>query len=155
MTYENTELTQKIFYRNLRTEDRPTVERVVESLHEHGFEVYATGSSLERRDYGDIDLVLSPRDVGRTTLERSRRALDDAISSFWQECLRNNLLGFEPGYCLKVEGEYHLPPNKDKETYAFSGVEERRKFNYLGTKVDLILTAIPFLGHAEAKKVKL
>lgn len=48
------------FYDNLREQDRSHVKTVVEVLKKSGFDVYAAGSSLERKDYNDVDLVVVP-----------------------------------------------------------------------------------------------
>ncbi len=155
MTYEKTELTPKDFYRHLRTRDRPTVERVVESLHEHGFDVYATGSSLERRNYSSIDLVVLPRELAKMKRARRLRALNDAIEASWQECLKKDRKLSRPGSYLNIKLGYHLSPNKKRGTHTFSGVEEQRQLDYSGTKIDLALMVIPFVGDVGVKKVDL
>ncbi len=49
------------FYANLRQEDRERVRLTVDGLKTRGFGVYATGSSLERADYRDVDLLAEPQ----------------------------------------------------------------------------------------------
>ena len=54
-------MNQKQFYDNLRPEDRERVRLTVDELKARGFEVYAAGSSLERANYNDVDLVAKPQ----------------------------------------------------------------------------------------------
>ncbi len=48
------------FYNSLREHDRTFVRGTVERLKIEGFDVYATGSSLERKNYGDVDILITP-----------------------------------------------------------------------------------------------
>lgn len=66
----------KKFYEGLRPEDREKVRLTVDELKERGFDVYVAGSSLERADYNDIDLVAKPQE-GMT--EGDARAGLDAV----------------------------------------------------------------------------
>ncbi len=66
----------KQFYEGLRPEDRERVRLTVEELKVKGFEVYVAGSSLERADYNDVDLVAKPQE-GMT--EGDARAGLDAV----------------------------------------------------------------------------
>lgn len=52
----------KQFYDGLGLEDRERVRLTVEELKVRGFEVYVAGSSLERANYNDIDLVAKPQE---------------------------------------------------------------------------------------------
>ena len=71
------------FYDNLRSEDRENVMSVIQAL-QRNFEVYATGSALQRPDYGDVDLVAKPRDGTHAPalkvklLENTLRGVDGA-----------------------------------------------------------------------------
>ena len=68
----------KQFYENLRPEDRERVRLTVNELKVRGFEVYVAGSSLERADYNDIDIVAKPKE-GMTQGD-ARAGLDAVIN---------------------------------------------------------------------------
>ena len=51
------------FYAELRPGDKEKLTRLVEGMKNLGFIVYAVGSSLERNDYKDIDLVVTPGSI--------------------------------------------------------------------------------------------
>ena len=69
----------KKFYESLRPEDRERVRLTVDELKAKGFEVYVAGSSLERADYNDIDIVAKPQE-GMTESD-ARAGLDVVIRS--------------------------------------------------------------------------
>lgn len=66
----------KKFYDGLRPEDKERVRLTVDELKARGFEVYVAGSSLERADYNDVDIVAKPQE-GMT--EGDARAGLDAV----------------------------------------------------------------------------
>ena len=71
------------FYDNLRSEDRENVRNVVQALRQN-FVIYATGSALQKPDYGDVDLVAKARDgthvpaLKMKLLENTLRGVDGA-----------------------------------------------------------------------------
>ena len=67
----------KKFYEGLRPEDRERVRLTVDELKARGFEVYVAGSSLERADYNDIDIVAKPQEG--MTEDDARAGLDAVV----------------------------------------------------------------------------
>ena len=147
----------KQFYENLRN-DREKVQTLAEELKAGGFEVYATGSSLERHDYNDIDLVIKPEE-GMThgdiesQLEKAIESIDETGTNKLAHAV--HVTCTLPRYCdstLRVVSKVGLP---DSDKYAWSKIFNRRELNINGTKIDISVSDNPFGLNLKANYVKL
>lgn len=165
----------KQFYELLRKEDRENVRNVVEELKQAGFEVYVAGSSLEREDYNDVDLVVKPgKDMTQgdvegqlehllnasrpgVTLKRSIDFIDssDIISEFEHEITeRVKILyaGSEIGarYQMDIPAKTRLPeglPLNAFPSFLPAGMNS--------TLIDISLSYDPFALIPETKHIQL
>jgi len=158
-------ITPQQFYQGLRNNDGRRVVELVQQLKEQQFKVYATGSSLSRPDYKDVDLVLVA-DVRLQTCLVSpqeltgelRRRLDLAIYSTLERAVDNEkIIGnvSDNDGSARVEALSNFYALRKSGTYAHSGVSERRKIEFRGTTIDMTLTETPFLMNQDAPRVKL
>lgn len=172
----------KTFYDNLREEDRERVRLTVEEFKAKGFEVYVAGSSLERKNYNDIDLVVKPRNTGHDldarlgsvieTLKQKGgnevpnvRIKPDSISlgpSF--EDFRRSLLGDIPTYCgstlvdrtVVLFGRASEPQTHEiPEVLMGRDVVDAYSKVFGNTKIDISVSYYPFALNPETKHIKL
>jgi len=108
------------FYDSLRPEDQKRVRLTVDELKAKGFQVFATGSSLERADYNDVDLVAKPQE-GMTEGD-TRACLDTVVES-----LKAQGASEETDY-LDVSTRLFPAPHK---LYGQSSVKVRGGFGFL------------------------
>ncbi|MCG2719304.1 MAG: hypothetical protein L6266_00995 [Nanoarchaeota archaeon] len=164
----------KKFYEGLRPEDRERVRLTVDKLKARGFEVYVAGSSLERVDYNDIDLVAKPRE-GMTKID-AVLSLDNVVESLKGRGASQSgdninslnrfskfLLNYEPLRYVqsritdrrKVSFSEDLALPQDTQTYVMSKVAKRKSLNLGKTKIDISVSYKPFELNPETKNIKL
>ena len=135
----------KRFYESLRPEDRERVRLTVNELKARGFEVYVAGSSLERVDYNDIDLVAKPQE-GMT--EGDARVSLDAVVTSLKERGANEQFDFTGPFSESVSDSHkYVSPNfafrnvlcfendlgsllDDKSRYVESKITDRREVSF-------------------------
>ena len=129
------------FYERLKPEDARAVSEVAKALKVFGFDVYATGSSLQRKDYNDVDLVAVPasRSVVGSELNLAR-AVELANSS--------------PENKGRPYSEY--PQEQGPPFYSLSGVESRHMIHSSeSVTLDVVVTTKPFELNPNAERVQL
>jgi len=113
--------------KNIRSEDRKNLGKLVQALEKQGLTIYLTGSALSRGDYNDIDLVVSS--VPSISITASTTSLiENAFDS------------------LKDYGiEYSSTPySVPDETYAGSSVKQKYNVTINDTRVHIVEAIEPF-----------
>lgn len=143
------------FYNSLREHDRIFVRETVERLKIEGFDVYATGSSLERKDYGDVDILITP--VKGMTRADSLSSLEKATQG-----VRGIRIRDKTQYSLSLDVAADVDESKFP-TYMSSPVNKRIKITPAPDQpsevktvasIDIVLTNAPF-SLIGAKSVRL
>lgn len=106
------------YLKNIRDEDKENLKTILRALKEVGLEVSRAGSSLSRKDYRDIDIVVAGSLGGKP--------LDIAVGK---------LLIKEPLKIIRVE-----EAKESCYTYMHRTVTKRYEVELNGTKVDIIYT---------------
>ena len=168
------------YYNSLRSLDGRRVKMVVDKLKDSGFDVYATGSSLDRTDYRDIDLVVTTPDSSddNTSIGLLEKVLGD-ISGI-KVMSEDDKTFIELGQYLKFKSEeltYSGSPIIQKEEvefvdrfplttraqYSSSDILTRKNLQYrqeliglnMPTNIDIVLTPTPFSAIPQTKRIKL
>ncbi len=137
----------------IRLEDRENLERVVRALKDSGFYfVYLTGSSLEREDYDDIDLVVKNLDPEKedlyTLIEKLEK--EHGISDIETKVEKTKIDEWrEQGGRISGWSTSQLGP------YANSVILERYSFRLGNSRFDISHSYEPFELNEAAKKVML
>lgn len=159
------------FYDNLRPEDQHNVKFAVDQLKAQGFEVYATGSSLKRKDYHDVDIVAKPAEgMTRNDINASLDAIvtelehiggrDATLSPFVQDIILDGSRYVGSDYTERRQVNFKNPANvlqasTGPQTYSGSLVAEQMFIEQGGTKIDIVISYDPFGTHPDTDNVQL
>ncbi len=155
---KGTETQAEKFYNSLREKDKEFVRETVNKLKKEGFDVYVAGSSLERKNYADIDIVIAPsegmsREDALGGLERTTYSIP-----------RVNIVDMTQDRKHYKDADF-LPRDPDGPRYMGSIVAARHVLSEFlnkkpanpGTKtsIDMVLTYNPFEVRPEINRIKL
>lgn len=127
--------------KNLRPKDRENLEKVVDTLKKQGLNVFLTGSCLDRKDYSDIDLVVSgylddasplnkaknvlTKEYGAKTIRAESTDELDRLREGWTDWVYTNSL-ISAHYILELKGtQFHISYSRDP--FALNQNSERVK----------------------------
>lgn len=119
-------------YKYIKEKDRQNLEKIVKQL-EKDFQIYIIGSSLEREDYNDIDIVVRPHGCD---IEEYQFLLPDAITM---------MLELKLGILVENDKSVNLTQREIETSghgnYGGIPVGGRWKLDVDGTWIDLIFSA--------------
>ena len=140
------------FYERLKSLHVGDTKRIVGKLKEAGFDVYATGSSLDSDNYNDIDLLVTP----------SGEVSEEGTADYK---LRLSLILFEHGcqeildtrrYCRSdISTRFKQVELLGSTEYLGSVVSKRFKPRSFKAPLDVSLSFEPFKLNLEVERVKL